>query len=148
MPAACLKPPQVAGSSVDVADGIIIRMDQLQATRPQVAMHDDSQVVQITDVDEVSSILSALEDEYCRDILEVMTTEYRTAQRISELCEMPISTTYRKLNTLETVGLVETSIRLRRSGHHTKEFARGFDAVTVHLDDPEETSITIDPSET
>lgn len=123
-------------------------MEQIQAIRPQLSVHDDNDIRTIADPDSVGAILGALEDEYCRSILEVMTTSFRTAQQISELCDMPISTTYRKLNTLDEVGLVETSIRIRRSGHHTKEFARSFEAVTIDLDDPEQTTIRIDPADT
>lgn len=123
-------------------------MERLQSSRPSVSVRDEGQLRTITDDATVQEILGALEDEYCRAILEVMSTSFRTAQRISDLCEMPISTTYRKLNTLESVGLVETSIRLRRSGHHTKEFSRAFDAVMVSLEEQERTAITIEPTET
>lgn len=118
-------------------------MEQTQALRPPVSTHQDEPVREVRDDEEVKAILAALEDEYCRDILEVMSTTFRTAQQISEACDMPISTTYRKLNTLAEVDLVETSIRLRRSGHHTKEFSLAFETVTVSLDEPDGTAVAI-----
>lgn len=120
-------------------------MEHSQAVRPPVHAQDPQAVREISDEDEVRAILSALEDEYCRSILETMTATFCTAQQISEHCDMPISTTYRKLNTLAEVGLVDTSIRLRRSGHHTKEYARAFRSVSVDLNDPTGTAVLIEP---
>lgn len=119
-------------------------MDNLQAYRPSASIGERTQIRTISDTEEVQTILSALEDEFCRNLLEVMTEEYHTAQQYSEDCDMPISTTYRKLNTLEEVGLVDTSIKLRKSGHHTKEFALGFGSIMIELSDPDGTVLKIE----
>ncbi len=119
-------------------------MDQTQAFQPSVSDTDPSNLRIIAEGDHIRSILGALEDDFCRDILEVMSAEYQTAQQFSDACDMPISTTYRKLNTLEDVGLVDTSIRLRKSGHHTKEFALGYRSISVDLDHPDGTVLTLE----
>lgn len=123
-------------------------MDETQSMPWYDTAQDASAPNEVTDDQAVCQLLGALEDEYCRQLLEAMTPTFCTAQQISEHCDMPISTTYRKLNTLVEVGLVDTSIRLRRSGHHTKEFAKSFKSVTVRLDGPTGTVVEIEPQET
>lgn len=122
----------------------INRMNRPRAVRPHVSYQEPTDIREVLSQAEVNAILTALEDEYCRTILESMSGSFSTAQQVSERCDMPISTTYRKLNKLVEVGLVDTSIRLRRSGHHTKEFAKGFQALTVRMDGPEGMFIEID----
>lgn len=119
-------------------------METTLPLQPAVATDETPDAHHVTDPAAVDEILTALEDEYCRRMLEAMTAEFQTAQQISERCGMPISTTYRKLNTLTDVGLVDTSIRLRRSGHHTREFAKAFRTVNVLLDGPGGTAVTIE----
>ena len=120
-------------------------MEQSQTYQSTSRAQDHATTRQLSEDEAVQSILGALEDPYCRRILEAMTGTFATAQQISQRCDMPISTTYRKLNTLVEVGLLDTSIQLRRSGHHTKEFALGFETVTVVMDEDESTRLDIAP---
>lgn len=119
-------------------------MNQTQTYQAPRPVEDLPAVRSVSNEEDIQSILSAMEDEFCRQLLDVMSTEFRTAQQFSEACDMPISTTYRKLNTLVDVGLVDTSISLRKSGHHTKEFALGFRSITMELDHPEGTVLLIE----
>lgn len=85
----------------------------------------------IVDEDEEQRLLDAIDDAGCRTILEVTGDEAMSANELSEACDLPLSTTYRKLELLTESGLLAESIRIRRSGKHTSEYARCVD--DVHL---------------
>jgi DNA-binding transcriptional ArsR family regulator len=71
---------------------------------------------------EVQSLLDALGDADCRAILEATSEEALTAAEVSETIDLPKSTTYRKLETLSELDLLEEGTRVRRSGKHATEF--------------------------
>lgn len=80
-------------------------------------------------------LLDLLGDESCRAILTATGDEALSATELSEALELPLSTTYRKLDRLTEVGLLEEGLRIRRSGKHTHEYARRVDDVHVAIDD-------------
>jgi len=57
-----------------------------------------------------------------------------SANEVSETCDLPLSTTYRKLDLLTDSGLLEERTRIRRSGKHASEFYRAVEDVLVSLD--------------
>lgn len=73
--------------------------------------------------DDAEELLSALEDEDCRSILDATADDSLSASELSETCELPLSTTYRKVDILTEAGLLEEQIRLSTSGKHTSEYA-------------------------
>ncbi|MFB6207484.1 MAG: helix-turn-helix domain-containing protein [Haloglomus sp.] len=81
----------------------------------------------------VASVLSALDDPDCRGILDATGEEALTAREIAEACDLPTSTTYRKLDELTEASLLEERVRLRRSGKHASEYVRAVDDVVVTL---------------
>ena len=87
---------------------------------------------QIPEVD-AGTVLSALDDDGCRRILEEVASESLTAPEISSRCDIPQSTTYRKVERLADAGLLEESIRIRSSGKHATEYRKSFDDVTVSV---------------
>lgn len=82
---------------------------------------------------EMQEILSALDDADCHAILEATSGGALTANEISETCDLPLSTTYRKLDLLADVGFVEERTRIRGSGKHASEFVRSVSDVVVSL---------------
>jgi len=58
-------------------------------------------------------ILDVLADEYSRKILAVLAKNELNAQKISEMLEMPTSTTYRKIKNLESLGLIKKTKVIR-----------------------------------
>ncbi|MFO7927496.1 MAG: helix-turn-helix domain-containing protein [Halobacteriota archaeon] len=79
------------------------------------------------------AILTALEDPDCRALLEATTDEALTASELTERCDVPRSTTYRKLEQLTEAGLLEERVRLSTDGKHASEYRRTFDDVTISL---------------
>lgn len=85
--------------------------------------------------EDIGSILTALDDADCRTILEELGDDvYRSASELSERCDVPLSTTYRKLELLEEAGLLEERLRIRQSGRHASEYARRVEGVRVAVD--------------
>lgn len=82
----------------------------------------------------VGDVLDALADPDCRTIVERLE-EPMTAQEISEECDIPLSTTYRKLERLTEAGLLDERTEIRRDGHHATLYVPGFEAVEFSLDE-------------
>ena len=96
-------------------------------------------------VDEASieAVLEALTDEYSRRILEVLS-EPMSAREIEAACDIPLSTTYRKLKSLSDTGLVSERIDVSKAGKHTTLYVTDFDTVTVELNDDGSLRIRVD----
>jgi DNA-binding transcriptional ArsR family regulator len=82
----------------------------------------------------LQAVLDALEDPDCRAIVGAMT-EPMTASEASEATDIPLSTTYRKLDRLSDAGMVEERTEIRSDGHHTTRYRVDFEAVVVALDE-------------
>lgn len=76
-------------------------------------------------------LVHSLCDEYSRRILQVVDDEPHTASEIASAADIPLSTTYRKINTLIELGFLAEQIRLSSSGHHAQEYSRPVEAVRV-----------------
>ena len=87
----------------------------------------------------VDDVLDALADDAARRIVAALT-EPKTASDLSEECDIPLSTTYRKLEKLTDASLLRESTDIRRDGQHTTRYSVSFDAVTVSIDDADDAS--------
>jgi DNA-binding transcriptional ArsR family regulator len=88
----------------------------------------------ITEETAVGDLLGALDDRDCRAILTAASEETLSASELSERCDLPLSTTYRKLNTLTGVGLLDEQIRLRGSDKHTSEYSLAVETIELSVD--------------
>lgn len=86
---------------------------------------------------DVQSLLSALDDADCRRILSAVAHDALSAGELSAVCELPRSTTYRKLDLLAASGLLEERTRICPSGHHASEYVRACEDVVVGFEDGE-----------
>lgn len=80
-----------------------------------------------------SAVLELLSDPGCRAILAA-TGRPRTAAELCEVCDMPTSTVYRKLEGLSDAALLEETRRLRDHGNHPVQYRRRLDGVHVSFD--------------
>ncbi len=81
----------------------------------------------------IEGLLSALDDADCRAMIAVTSEKALSAKEISDACDLPLSTTYRKLDLLTDTGLVEERTRICRSGKHVNEYNRLVDRVAISL---------------
>lgn len=100
----------------------------------------------VADHPRLQVVLDALDDPECRTIIERME-EPMTAKELSEDCDVPLSTTYRKLELLADASLIEERTELRASGRHTARYALDFEAVHVALAEDRSLDVTIEQPE-
>ncbi|MBB6645264.1 winged helix-turn-helix domain-containing protein [Halobellus ruber] len=91
---------------------------------------------------DLQPLLDALDDADARDIIREIE-ESATANEISERCDIPLSTTYRKLDLLTDAGLLEEGTEIRADGHHTTSYTVTFEEVRVSLTDSREFAVEI-----
>lgn len=92
---------------------------------------------------EIDEILEALDDQTCRVIVEELT-EPMTASEVAEACDLPMSTTYRKLERLSTASLLSEGTELRADGHHATLYEADFESVAVTLTDDRELDVSVE----
>lgn len=87
-----------------------------------------------TDTD-IEALFESLDDPDCRDILTAVGETALTAKELMEVCDLPRSTTYCKIDRLVESGLLDEQTRLCPDGHHTNEYRRACDDVVIDLGD-------------
>lgn len=130
-----LNPPEYSGVEYSLRPNVFAYMSQSRVGNPIVQSVDPSapSVERVVDETTIQLVLDALDDADCRAILEATSNDPLTARTVSETCDLPLSTTYRKLDLLVDAGLLEERTRVRRSGKHTSEYGRLIEAVFVSL---------------
>ena len=83
---------------------------------------------------EPSTVLSALDDPDCRDIISCME-DPMTASQLSEVCDIPLSTMYRKLERMSNATLLHEGTEIRPGGQHATRYEVNFEDVIFSLDD-------------
>lgn len=96
----------------------------------------------------VQEILDALDDSDCRAILDATSEKALTANEVAETHDLPLSTTYRKLDLLTEAGLVEERTRIRQSGKHASEYTRLVDDVVISLGPRGESEVQVSREKT
>lgn len=80
----------------------------------------------------LDDVFQALEDRTCREIITELD-EPKTVAEIAETCEIPLSTTYRKVERLDEATLVTRQTEIRHEGHHRARYRVNFATVVVLL---------------
>jgi predicted transcriptional regulator len=91
---------------------------------------------------ELQNVLDALNDADCRRIVRRID-EPMTASEISTQCDIPTSTTYRKLERLTDASILTEQTSIRTDGRHTSEYALAFEEVKVFLDEQRQFEVSI-----
>lgn len=94
------------------------------------------------DESELQAILDALGDPDCRRIVRALD-EPMTAGELADACDIPTSTTYRKLELLSEASLLVEGTELREDGHHATKYRLGFDEVAVALTEEREFEVSL-----
>lgn len=93
-------------------------------------------------VPELQDVLDALDDPTCRMIIKHLD-EPMTASEISERCDVPLSTTYRKVELLTDASILEEQTEIRSDGHHTTRYRLAFESLEIELDEEREFGVKI-----
>jgi DNA-binding transcriptional ArsR family regulator len=94
------------------------------------------------DSPDLQAVLDALEDPDCRTIVKRLT-EPMTASEISEATDVPLSTTYRKLDLLTEASILAERTEIREGGHHTTRYVLDFESVRIALGENREFEVSI-----
>ena len=81
----------------------------------------------------LETVVGLLDDEYARTILTAVSTEHMSASELADHCDCSLPTAYRRLERLESAGLVTERTRPRTDGHHDAVYAATLDEVSIRL---------------
>jgi len=87
-------------------------------------------------------VLDALDDAGCRAIVRILE-EPLSAKEVSDRCDIPLTTTYRKLEMLCSASLVQEQTEIRSDGHHTMRYQTDFEVLRVALNDHREFDVSV-----
>ncbi|KTG08426.1 IclR family transcriptional regulator [Haloprofundus marisrubri] len=90
----------------------------------------------------LQEVLDALDDPDCRTIVRHLD-DSMTAQQLSDACDIPLSTTYRKLDRLTDASLLDEQTELRSDGHHTTTYRVSFESVEISLGERRQFEVAI-----
>ncbi|AZH26098.1 winged helix-turn-helix domain-containing protein [Haloplanus aerogenes] len=94
------------------------------------------------DPPDLQSVLDALDDPDCRTIIQHLD-EPMTATEVSEECDIPMSTTYRKLDLLTEASLLAEGTEIRPDGHHATRYELDFDRVEIGLTEEQKLEVSV-----
>lgn len=87
-------------------------------------------------------ILENLADEDARALIRSMDRA-RNARELSERSDVPVSTTYRKLERLESATLIDEQLEIREDGRHTSQFRPHFKEIVISLTEDREFELEV-----
>lgn len=88
-------------------------------------------------------LLTALGDRDCRRILRETAEETLTANELSAQLELPLSTTYRKIELLCETSLITQTCRLVDGGHHATQYRCDFGQIHISLSVSDEALLSV-----
>ena len=97
------------------------------------------------DSPDLEGVIDALDDAGCREIIAILEAP-KTVPEIADEADLPLSTTYRKLDRLTEAGLVRETVGVREGRHHKSRYVANFDSIGISLDDERELRVDIDSS--
>ena len=100
----------------------------------------------VSESPELEAVLDALDDADARTIIRSLD-EPMTASQLSETCDIPLSTMYRKLDLLTDAELLDEGTQIRADGHHATTYEVAFDAVRIELTDGREIEVQVEGRE-
>ncbi len=80
-----------------------------------------------------AELLELLDAEYTQEILKAVGREAMSARELAGQCGASRPTVYRRLNSLQEAGLVDTEMEYDADGHHRAVFEATLEAVSVDV---------------
>lgn len=82
----------------------------------------------------LGELLDVLSDEYARDILAATSIRPMSAQQLADECEMSKPTVYRRVERLQSYGLLDEQTKVRTSNNHYSVYTATLSGVSIELD--------------
>ena len=96
---------------------------------------------------DTEQLLRLLGDEYTRAVVDALGSESLPAREIAARADVSRPTVYRRLDRLETAGVVEPTMTVDPNGHHRQAFELTIDGIDIHLGDASASSGESRPAE-
>lgn len=94
---------------------------------------EDETACVIHEDNQIEEVLAALKNERCRKIMRETDQEARSADELSDRCEIPLSTVYRVVQRLVEIDVLEKRVRLSSYPQYTHEYALVAETVTIDI---------------
>lgn len=91
-------------------------------------------------------VVTVLDDVACRKIISTLE-EPMTASEIATKTELPLSTTYKKLDRLTEASLVRETVGIRQGRHRESRYIADFSEIAIALDDEQDLQLSIERSD-
>lgn len=95
------------------------------------------------DAPSLQTVLDALDDPAARTIIAHLE-EPMTAQQLTDVCDIPESTLYRKLALLSEASLLTERQTIRPDGQHMTRYRIEFETIQLQLTETQEFEVAID----
>jgi DNA-binding transcriptional ArsR family regulator len=82
---------------------------------------------------DTEAVLSLLSDDHARAILDALADGPSAARQLVERLDASRATVYRRLDALESAGLVDSTLSIRADGHHRRRFRAAAGRVSVRF---------------
>lgn len=89
----------------------------------------------MSDDTNLETVVGLLDDDHVRTILLAMSEDPLSASELTEECDAPQQTVYRRLECLQKAGLVDDRTGVRKDGHHDTVYMATLDRVSIRLRD-------------
>lgn len=95
------------------------------------------------------TFLETLADPRSRAIIAAVAQDRRSVSEISEYCDLPLSTSYRKVDTLVENDILEDTLRINSAGRHEQEYTLSKESVSAvfRVDDAVDIRVSYDASD-
>lgn len=92
---------------------------------------------------DVEQVFQTLDDQHCREIITQLE-EPKTVADIAESCDIPLSTTYRKVEQLDEASLISQQTEIREGGHHRARYRLDFVTIFVLLSNDQSIDVEVE----
>ena len=89
-------------------------------------------------------LLALLSDDYARRVLDALGAEPLPARAVVERVDASRATVYRRLDSLESAGVVESAVSVDADGHHRHRFRLAVERARLSFG-PDGVSVEVDP---
>jgi DNA-binding transcriptional ArsR family regulator len=103
----------------------------------------------MTPTDSPEKLLEILADPKSRAIIAAVAQERRSVSEISDYCDLPLSTSYRRVDELVENGVIKDALRIKGAGRHEQEYALRNESVSAvfRVDDAVDIRVSFDASD-
>ncbi|MDZ7688082.1 MAG: helix-turn-helix domain-containing protein [Halobacteriales archaeon] len=76
----------------------------------------------MTATESPEKLLEILADPKSRAIIAAVAQERQSVAEIADHCDLPLSTSYRRVDTLVDNGILDDTLRMKKAGRHEQEY--------------------------